>query len=410
MNLRNWMLGLDEDDSVRSNSTLPPILILDGGVSTFLSSYLQEKKIQYNQNKQKSSCCSCNASDEVEKDDDSSNFCIRELWSSSLLLTNGTGDHDAISHCHNIFLDYSDIISTITYQCQYLICQDDKYNITEIQIDQMLKDGVRLAKEAIQSHKSKDSFVAASIGCYGAAMADGSEYTGSYGETLSLEECIRFHQRKTEVLIDCNPDLLAFETIPCLLECKAILTLLKDIIQRGHYLTPTWISFACKDEKHLNDGSLLTDALHLIEQLDPSCDIVCGIGVNCCAIQHMAPLLKIITSHMTQSQTQAKPSSHNNKRAIVFYPNTGEEWCAKTESWIPNTGVKSDEDFADEIMNGVNTVVQTWNSNMQKLQSEINNRSRSNTLPRMIVGGCCRTSPATISQIRIKVNELKRKK
>jgi len=54
--------------------------------------------------------------------------------------------------------------------------------------------------------------VAASIGCYGAYLADGSEYTGKY--KLSKKELMNWHRKRLKVVIGERPDIIAFETIP----------------------------------------------------------------------------------------------------------------------------------------------------------------------------------------------------
>ena len=66
-------------------------------------------------------------------------------------------------------------------------------------------------------------WVAASVGPYGAALADGSEYRGDYG--LSVAELARWHRPRLEVLADAGADVLALETIPCLAEVEALLSL-----------------------------------------------------------------------------------------------------------------------------------------------------------------------------------------
>ena len=60
--------------------------------------------------------------------------------------------------------------------------------------------------------------VAASIGPYGAMLADGSEYRGAYAIDDSALE--RFHRPRMEVLAHGGADVLAFETIPCLREAR----------------------------------------------------------------------------------------------------------------------------------------------------------------------------------------------
>lgn len=70
--------------------------------------------------------------------------------------------------------------------------------------------------------------VAASLGCYGAALADGSEYRGDYGGSIGQDGLKEWHKERVDVLATADGvDLLVFETIPCLAEVRAILSLLQ---------------------------------------------------------------------------------------------------------------------------------------------------------------------------------------
>ena len=76
--------------------------------------------------------------------------------------------------------------------------------------------------------------VAASLGCYGAALADGSEYGGAYGDTVGQRGLQEWHKERLDVLAGADGvDLLAFETIPCLAEVRAILCLLRVMMTYG---------------------------------------------------------------------------------------------------------------------------------------------------------------------------------
>ena len=164
----------------------------------------------------------------------------------------------------------------------------------EEEVDAMLLTGVRLAHAAREkiynsdneSSKSFDhKYVMGSIGCYGAALADGSEYLGRYG--VPVEELIKFHRRRLQVFYGSEyVDSVAFETVPALEEVEAIVTLLCQQQLNEEQGPAVWISLACKDGMHLNDGSPIEDALDKIEGLDPKGLLVHGIGVNCFAIKH----------------------------------------------------------------------------------------------------------------------------
>jgi len=83
--------------------------------------------------------------------------------------------------------------------------------------------------------------VAGSIGPYGSAQHDGSEYTGDYLSRVSKEELSEFHRPKVQALISAKVDLLAFETVPGRLEAEVLLDLLEEFPQAR-----AWLSFSCK--------------------------------------------------------------------------------------------------------------------------------------------------------------------
>jgi S-methylmethionine-dependent homocysteine/selenocysteine methylase len=139
---QRWSLG--KQGEAQQHREGPIIWLLDGGVSTYLESILRRP------------------------------FQHRSLWSSSLLLT--SEGREAIRQCHlDFFRAGSDLASTVTYQCNYLP-QHSNFDM-----DSMLRKGVQLARKAAEIVAAEDGrprFVVASIGCYGSALADGSEYTG----------------------------------------------------------------------------------------------------------------------------------------------------------------------------------------------------------------------------------------
>ena len=148
----NWQLGKQLTSSYENKqATIPRVLVLDGG-----STYLLEKLLP-----------------SVENHEALYN---RKLWSSSLLRSEQ--GRALIKRAHHDFLKAGcDMISSVTYQCNFETCSE----IGSDEIERMLHDGVRLAREAVNELYIKEkrvAFVVATIGCYGASLADGSEYTG----------------------------------------------------------------------------------------------------------------------------------------------------------------------------------------------------------------------------------------
>ena len=81
---------------------------------------------------------------------------------------------------------------------------------------------VELAKTA-RDEVGGDGWVAASVGPYGAALANGEEYVGRYG--LSVKQLADWHRPRLEVLVDAEPDVLAIETVPDIDEAQAVVAL-----------------------------------------------------------------------------------------------------------------------------------------------------------------------------------------
>lgn len=316
----------------------PSILVLDGGVSTYLERRLAQRNHV---------------------------FSHRELWSSSLLLD---GLDEDIIDCHTTFAAAgADVLSTVTYQCHFGIASATK-TVDDRTMTSMIHKGIALAKACTHG------YVAASLGCYGAALADGSEYRGDY-KGVTRQTLHKFHSRRINTVLLRQPDAIAFETVPNLAE----VVVLAELVQQ----TPlsdvaVWISLACCNDHQLNDGTELELVFDELRRIDPTGTSIHAIGFNCGNVKHIAGQLRALTRHM---------ATKGPKRAIVVYPNSGEEWDAEKACWKTGTGCTSPSQFADEICQGIQVVEQTWTQ--QDVQ-----------MPHLIVGGCCRTSPETIAAIR----------
>ena len=96
-----------------------------------------------------------------------------KLWSAKALI-------EAPDLIKSVHLDYlkagANIITSASYQAT--IEGFMKHGLSHDKAVDLIKLSVELAKEACKEFKNK--FVAASIGPYGAFLADGSEYRGDY--------------------------------------------------------------------------------------------------------------------------------------------------------------------------------------------------------------------------------------
>lgn len=193
--------------------------------------------------------------------------------------------------------------------------------------------------------------VAASVGSYGAYLADGSEYSGSYGDNVSVETLKDFHRRRVQVLAASGADFIAFETIPNKLEAQAY----AELLEEAGIDIPAWFSFSCRDGANVVSGDSIEDCALIAE----SCEQVIGVGINCTAPRYIHELIQSI------QKVTAKP--------ILIYPNSGETYDANRKEWVKSTGV-ADVDFV--------SYVRKWRDAGASL-----------------IGGCCRTTPNTIRAI-----------
>lgn len=272
------------------------------------------------------------------------------LWSARVLLDNP----DLIYQVH---LDYfyagADCAITASYQAT--VDAFSKRGLEEIDALELIKKTVYLARRARDNFWRDEGariknrpkpLVAASVGPYGAFLADGSEYVGNYGVTDETLEI--FHRSRMKVLIEAGADLLAFETIPSLQEAKVISRLLTEFQD-----TYTWITFTVKNETEISDGSSLEECVHALEE---NKEIV-AIGINCSPVSVITGAITNLASH--------------TKKPIIVYPNSGETYDPETNKWH---GLKSSDRF--------DTKSEEWFRAGAR-----------------IIGGCCRTTPHHIKGI-----------
>jgi homocysteine S-methyltransferase len=268
------------------------------------------------------------------------------LWSARLL----RDDPQSIFDVHFDYLAAgADFITTCSYQAS--LGGFIRAGLSELEAEDCLRRSVFLAHEAIRQYRRtsttapRDCLVAASIGPYGASLADGSEYTGRYG--LDRDGLMAFHRVRWELLSSEGPDLLLCETIPSLLEIE-VLAKLADSTSK----IPVWLSMQCRDRDHLADGTRLVECLAVLGN-----SAIAAIGVNC-----VRPSLAV---QLMERLRAAFPGP------LFAYPNAGEVWDATSRCWRQN----GQENFLEAV-------------------DAILERNP------IAVGGCCRTGPDDIRGIR----------
>jgi homocysteine S-methyltransferase len=264
--------------------------------------------------------------------EDQGNSFKSELWTGELLKS----APDQIRQAHSAFVAAgAEILITSTYQISFPGCIAKGWSHGEV--EDVLKLSVQLARDA------RAPKVAASIGPYGAFLADGSEYRGNYD--VSEEELVKFHKERLEILIACKPDYLAIETSPEIREARVLLELLRDLKNT----IPFWIAFACKDGLHLCSGELFEEAAKLSKDLGAN-----YVGINCTSPELVTPLLE----------------SASDYGPFVVYPNAGKTWNEKLKQ-LEGSAVK---------LSALH--IQQWTK-----------------CGATIIGGCCGIGPREISEV-----------
>lgn len=261
------------------------------------------------------------------------------LWSARLLLD----APDAIAAVHAAFFTAgAQIATTASYQASF-------EGLAARGVDQrgalaLLRRSVELARAA--GGAASGHWVAASIGPYGAARADGSEYVGRYG--LSVAELAAWHRPRLEVLAGAGADVLALETVPDIDEAEALVGLVREA------QVPAWLSYTI-DGTATRAGQPLTDAFAVSAGVPQ----IVAVGVNCCAPADVLPAIEIAR------RVTGKP--------VIAYPNSGERWGAG--------GWAGPARFSPEL-------VPRWVAAGAR-----------------IVGGCCRVRPADIAAMTALLRE-----
>ncbi|MFE7564120.1 homocysteine S-methyltransferase [Kitasatospora sp. NPDC057500] len=170
----------------------------------------------------------------------------------------------------------------------------------------LLALSVELAREAARGLPGPRRWVAASVGPYGAVLADGSEYRGRYG--LTAAELEAFHRPRLEVLAAAGPDVLALETVPDVEEARVLLRAVRGL---G---VPAWLSFGAAGGL-TRAGQPLAEAFALAAEADE----VVAVGVNCCTPEEADRAVGLA------ARVSGKP--------VVVYPNSGEGWDAAAGAW-----------------------------------------------------------------------------
>ena len=271
-----------------------------------------------------------------------------DLWSARLL----RDSPESIAQVHRQYVEAgARVIITASYQASRRGFMST--GLTDIQADALIAQSIVLAREVADSASSK-VWVAASVGPYGAVLGGGEEYIGNYG--VSHDDLVTFHRERIEVLAAAGPDLFACETIPDIVEVKALLEVLADYPH-----IPAWITMSCADGDFTCAGQPISE-LALVTR---DHDNVVAIGANCTMPQHISQLFSTMREHTV------KP--------FVVYPNAGRLWDPDNHVWIGEPRHLVDPESVRE-----------WA-----------------LLGSAMIGGCCGLGPRAVRAIDVQLDELR---
>ncbi len=272
------------------------------------------------------------------------------LWSARALIEKP----EAIAAVHEeYYAAGADCVITASYQATYQGFMARGLNRREAK--KLIASSVTIAStvrdkfwadEGNRTNRQK-TLVAASIGPYGAYLADGSEYRGKYG--LSEKELMEFHRERLETLVATGPDILACETLPCLLEAKALIQLIRQYPEMY-----CWVSFSARDGEHTSSGESMEDCAAFLDTQEQ----VSAIGVNCTHPKYIDSLIEKIKG--------------KTDKPVIVYPNGGQQYNPVKRTWLEPAPASPDYG--------------------EKARSWYNRGAR-------IIGGCCKTTPEDIRRI-----------
>jgi homocysteine S-methyltransferase len=272
------------------------------------------------------------------------------LWSARVLIDRPA----AIGSVHADFLAAgADVITTATYQASAAgfaargLDAAAAASLMNQAVDLAVDARDRFWSDTGQTSGRLRPLVAASVGPYGAYLADGSEYSGRY--EIDARQLRTFHRDRWQLLAASRADLLACETLPSLVETEVLLELLDETPQRW-----AWFSFSCRDGATLWDGTPLATAVARCSGRPG----VAAVGINCTDPRHVGSLIAF--------------ARRATDLTVIVYPNSGERYEPSTKTWQPGPP------GAD-----ITAAARRWRR-----------------LGAAGIGGCCRIGPGDIARIR----------
>ncbi|KAI4243844.1 MAG: hypothetical protein L6R40_003226 [Gallowayella cf. fulva] len=347
------------------------------------------------------------------------------LWSSDFLITSP----DTLSGVHKAFVEAgADVLLTATYQASFegfaatKKLQRFKSSSKDTQKDraatysreeasEAMRSAVSLARNAFTLTHSPDTkrdreHVALSLGAYGATMKPSTEYSGEYNPehmrtTVGLA---KWHEERLLVFRDdkvawANIDSVSFETIPVLQEVQAVR---RVMAQHNSVEEPKewWISCVFpNDDLTLPDGSPASAVVEaMLKSRGSDGQRPWGIGINCTDIKKLDNLIhQYETAAHTILDTDPSldaPTKRKHWPWLVTYPDgaQGSVYNTDTQEWEIDPELKA------------KGPQRPWHEELAEIITKTAERGHWNGI---LVGGCCKTTPDDIRNLRLSLASAK---
>lgn len=245
--------------------------------------------------------------------------------------------------------------------------------------------------------------MALSLGAYGAVMIPSQEYSGNYDEAhSSIAQLREWHLNRLSVFLpsserdekkECwdHVDLVAFETLPRLDE---ILAAREVVFLAYQHLPPSlqkpfWISCVFPGESNLlPDGSSIPEIVKAMLGKRETSMRPMGIGINCTKVNKVEGLVR----EFEDAVRELGEDGDGEGVSLVIYPDgtmRGEVYDTVTKEWVING--EGNEGGSQKL----------WDEEV----FEIVMRARESGVWKSIyVGGCCRTGPEEIGNLRRRID------
>lgn len=370
--------------------SLCPILLLDGGLGTTLESP------PYNVHFSSST----------------------PLWSSHLLIN----APDTISAAQTDFVKAGcDVLLTATYQASYEGFAATKRELNQsspppseqvphpqgydrVEAAEYMRRAVAISREVLprSSDAEISKLVALSLGAYGACMIPSQEYTGNYEPaSLRTAEGLRdWHQDRLAALTDSKDtwgmiDIIAFETIPVINEIHAARKAMRDVplADRMWYISCVFPN----EDLRLPDGSSVEEVVRAtLQDDDDGLPTPWGVGINCTKLNKLEGLIKQFETAVAKLRVEGKaqktsPDEAKGQRLwLVLYPDgaTNQVYNTSTQEW-------------EQTDEATNVDERTWDERVFQIVRQTHERE---VWGGILVGGCCKTSPRDISNLRARLD------